>query len=286
MPAGGADQFHLVIEALKAAFADRDRYFGDPDFVDVPMDGLLSEAYGAEWRARIEFDAATPGMPRPGDAWAHSARPARPSSWTFPEPTIGPVEPDTSYLCVVDAQGNAFSATPSDGVTSAPLVPGYGFMVSSRGMQSWLDPGHPSVLAPGKRPRLTPSPGMVLKDGKLVMPYGTPGNDVQPQAMLQFLINVIDYGMDVQSAIEAPRCATYSFPRSSDPHPYTPGSANIEGRVDAGTVDELRRRGHGLEVWPDWTGTAGSLGAILKDHDNGVLHGGADPRRVAYAIGR
>lgn len=286
MPRDSADQFHLVIEALKAAFADRDRYFGDPNFIDVPMDGLLADDYGAAWRERISLDRAAPGMPQPGDAWAYSARPAQRSTWRFPEPTQGPVEPDTSYLCVVDSEGNAFSATPSDGATSAPLIPGYGFMVSSRGMQSWLDPTHPAFLAPGKRPRLTPSPGMVLKDGRLVMPYGTPGNDVQPQAMVQFLINVIDYGMDVQEAMEAPRCATYSFPRSSDPHPYTPGSANIEGRVDKATVAELRRRGHDIEVWPDWTGTAGSLGAIRRDSETGVLHGAADPRRVAYAIGR
>jgi gamma-glutamyltranspeptidase / glutathione hydrolase len=288
MQPGSAQVYHLVLEALKAAFADRDRYFGDPRFVDVPMDGLLSSAYGAHWGERIDQRRAFPGMPQPGDAWEFdsSPRPSEPSRWTFPEPTLGGVEPDTSYLCVVDDQGNAFSATPSDGATSAPLVPGYGFMMSSRGMQSWLDPNHPSVLAPGKRPRLTPSPGMVLKDGRLVMPYGTPGNDVQPQAMVQFLINVIDFGMDVQAAIEAPRAATYSFPRSSDPHPYTPGAANIEGRVDPAVVDALRGLGHEIAAWPDWTGSAGSLGAILVDHEAGVLHGGADPRRVAYAVGR
>lgn len=285
---GSAPLYHLILEALKAAFADRDRYFGDPRFVDVPMDGLLSPEYGAGWRARIEPTRACAGMPQPGEAWEFSAAvpPSEPSRWRFPEPSANPVEPDTSYVCVVDEQGNAFSATPSDGVTSAPLVPGYGFMMSSRGMQSWLDPDHPSVLAPGKRPRLTPSPGMVLKDGRLVMPYGTPGNDVQPQAMIQFLINVIDFGMDVQEAIEAPRAATYSFPRSSDPHPYTPGLARIEGRAGESVVTALQELGHDLAAWPDWTGSAGSLSAILVDHEQGVLHGAADPRRVAYAVGR
>lgn len=288
MKPGSAEVYHLTLEALKAAFADRDRYFGDPRHVDVPMDGLLAAEYGAHWRDRIDPRRASPGMPEPGQPWQFSARPGprQPDRWHFPTPTEGPVEPDTSYLCVVDEQGNAFSATPSDGATSAPLVPGYGFAMSSRGMQSWLDPDHPSAIAPGKRPRLTPSPGMVCKDGQLLMPYGTPGNDVQPQAMLQFLINVIDFGMDVQSAIEAPRAATYSFPRSSDPHPYTPGAANIEGRVDPGIVTALRERGHHITTWPDWTGSAGSLGAIRVDHDAGVLHGGADPRRVAYALGR
>lgn len=286
MEPGSADVHHLVLEALKAAFADRDRYFGDPHHVRVPMDGLLSKHYAARWRERISMTRAAPGMPEPGDAWRYSALEPQPSRWRFPEPTQGPVEPDTSYLCVVDAAGNAFSATPSDGVTGTPVISGLGCIVSSRGMQSWLDPDHPSAMAPRKRPRLTPSPGMVLKDGKLLMPYGTPGNDVQPQAMVHFLINVIDFGMGVQAAIEAPRSATFSFPRSSDPHPYSPGLANIEGRVPVAVVDALVERGHRMSRWPDWTGTAGSLGAVMIDQASGVRHGGADPRRVAYAIGR
>jgi gamma-glutamyltranspeptidase / glutathione hydrolase len=284
---GSADAYHLVVEALKAAFADRDRYYGDPRHVAVPVDGLLAKAYAERWRARIDVRRASPGMPEPGDAWAFSeGEEPEPSRWRMPAPTRGEVDPDTSYLCVVDEDGNAFSATPSDGATSGPLVPGLGFIVSSRGMQSWLDPDHPACLAPGKRPRLTPNPGMVLKDGRLAMPYGTPGNDVQPQAMVQFLVNVLDHGMDVQEAVEAPRCATYSFPRSSDPHPYSPGRLDLEARAGEEVIRALRERGHDAHAWPEWTGTAGSLGAIRVDHRHGVLHGAADPRRVAYAIGR
>jgi gamma-glutamyltranspeptidase/glutathione hydrolase len=186
----------------------------------------------------------------------------------------------------VDRWGNAFSATPSDGVTGSPLVEGLGFIISSRGMQSWLDPDHPSCLAPGKRPRLTPAPGLVLKDGRLFMPYGTPGNDMQPQAMVQFLVNVIDYQMNQQQAADAPRCATFSFPRSSDPHPYIPGLCHLEARVDPSIPEALLRMGHKLRVWPAWTKAAGSLGAIQVDYEHGVLHGAADPRRMAYAIGR
>jgi gamma-glutamyltranspeptidase/glutathione hydrolase len=283
----GADVYHLILESLKASFADRDRYYGDPRFVDVPMDGLLSKEYATEWRARIDPKRASPGMPEPGDARRFSARSeGQPSKWTYPAPLTGPVEPDTSYVCVVDKEGNAFSATPSDGVTGGPLVEGLGFIISSRGVQSWLDPTHPAVLAPGKRPRLTPSPGMVLKDGRLLMPYGTPGNDMQPQAMVQFLVNLIDFGMDPQQAIEAPRCATFSFPRSSDPHPYTPGLAHIETRVDPSVPTALEQMGHNIHVWPEWARAAGSLGAIRIDEHEGVLHGGADPRRLAYAIGR
>ena len=278
---------HLILEALKASFGDRDRYYGDPRCVDVPMEGLLSKAYAAQWRERIASHAAIPGMPEPGNAWAFAGRQERqPSHWKYPAPSDGPVEPDTSYVCVVDRWGNAFSATPSDGVTSTPVVEGLGFIISSRGMQSWLDPDHPSCLAPGKRPRLTPSPGMVLKDGRLAMPYGTPGNDMQPQAMVQFLLNVIDYGMNPQQAMDAPRCATFSFPRSSDPHPYTPGLCHLEARTPPGVPDALLRMGHNLRMWPEWAKAAGSLGTIQVDHTHGVLHGAADPRRMAYAMGR
>lgn len=282
-----AEVYHLILEALKASFADRDRYYGDPQYVAVPMDGLLSKAYAAEWRARIDPYRATPGMPEPGDAWRFSAGQERqPSRWRFPAPCDGEVEPDTSYVCVVDRWGNAFSATPSDGVTGTPVVPGLGCIISSRGMQSWLDPDHPGCLAPGKRPRLTPSPGMVLRDGRLFMPYGTPGNDMQPQAMVQYLVNLIDYGMNPQQAMDAPRCATFSFPRSSDPHPYTPGLAHLEARGEPEIADALVHMGHHLQLWPEWASAAGSLGAIQVNHDTGVLHGAADRRRMAYAMGR
>jgi gamma-glutamyltranspeptidase/glutathione hydrolase len=284
---GSAEAAHLVLESLKAAFADRDRYYGDPRFVEVPVDGLVSKAYADAWRDRIDVGRAWPEMPEAGDAWRFSAGgPRAGGPGHRPAATSGAVEPDTSYLCVVDEQGNAFSATPSDGVVSAPLVTGHGFMMSSRGMQSWLDQEHPSSLRPGKRPRLTPNPGMVLRDGRLVMPYGTPGLDVQPQAMVQFLINVIDFGMNVQQAVEAPRCATYSFPSSSDPHPYAPGVAAVEARAGRDVIDRLRAMGHDVTVWPEWTGSAGSLGAILVDPSTGVRHGAADPRRIAYAVGR
>jgi gamma-glutamyltranspeptidase/glutathione hydrolase len=284
---GSVEVYHLVLEALKAAFADRDRYFGDPRYVSVPVDGLLHPEYGAQWRSRISRDKACPGMPEPGDPWPFSAkeRPAE-DRWTFPTAGDGPLEPDTSYLCVVDREGNAFSATPSDSVRSAPIIPGLGVMMSSRGTQSWLDQNHPSAMAPGRRPRLTPNPGMVLKDGQLFMAYGTPGLDMQPQAMVQFLLNVIDFKMTVQEAIEAPRCGTYSYPASSDPHRYLPGVANIESRAGAEVIEGLRRLGHDIAPWPAFTGTVGSVEAILVDQETGVLHGGADPRLMAYAIGR
>lgn len=281
-----AELYHLVLEALKAAFADRDRYVGDPRYVDVPIEGLLAPSYGAAWRERIRGEHAHPAMPEPGDPWRHMGiTPDGTGSWTPPVASRGPLEPDTSYVSVVDSAGNAFSATPSDGVTTTPLVDGMGIILSGRGGQSWTDPGHPAALEPGKRPRLTPNPGMVRR-GSMIMPYGTPGLDVQPQAMVQFLIGVIDFGLDVQSAIELPRCVTYSFPASSDPHPYRPNAVAAEARVGEETIDGLRERGHDVEVWPEWTGTAGAVCAARAEHDRGLFFGGADPRRQAYAIGR
>jgi gamma-glutamyltranspeptidase/glutathione hydrolase len=282
-----AETLHLILEALKAAFADRERYFGDPKFVDVPLDGLLDPGYAATWRARIDRERAAPGMPEPGDprSFATGERPAGETTVRLPQAGEAAVPADTSYLCVVDEQGNAFSATPSDGIGETPIVPGLGFVVSGRGVQSRLDPDHPSALAPGKRPRLTPNPGLIMRDGRVVAPYGTPGGDVQPQAMVQFAVNLIDFGMDPQAAIEAPRVATYSFPDSFHPHPYTPGRVMAEARLPAAVLDDLHRRGHGVESWPDWSAAAGSLCAVVVDRRNGALLGGADPRRVAYALG-
>ena len=168
-----ADYLHTIIETIKLAFADRDAYFGDPDFVQVPMTGLLNESYSLERRKEIDAERAAPDMPSPGNPWPYHHEPRRENG---PFPTVDPDRPqperlsiwenDTSYLCVVDEQGNAFSATPSDVVGWSPIVPGLGFPISARGTQTWLDPDHPSCLQPWKRPRLTPNPAMVHKDGE------------------------------------------------------------------------------------------------------------------------
>jgi gamma-glutamyltranspeptidase / glutathione hydrolase len=281
-----ADTLHLVLEALKAAFADRERYYGDPRFVDVPTAGLLHPDYAAEWRGRISLDRAFPGMPEPGDPRRYAGDGlALAGAYRAPVPSNGLVEPDTSYLCVVDEQGNVFSATPSDGGGASPIIPGLGFIVSGRGVQSWLDPEHPSAIAPRKRPRLTPSPGLIMRDGAVFAPFGTPGLDVQPQAMVQLAVNLIDFGMEPQAAIEAPRVASYSFPASSHPHPYSPGLVRAEGRLAAETLAELARRGHKVESWGDFAAQAGALCTIVADQERGFLTGAADPRRMAYAMG-
>lgn len=282
-----ADSLHLILESLKAAFADRERYIGDPKFVDVPVEGMLHPDYAAQWRERIRHDVAAPGMPEPGDPWPfHNGGGASTGApYVPPQPRTGPYERDTSYLCVVDAQGNAFSATPSDVIEGVPVVPGLGIIMSGRGGQSRLDPELPSSLAPGKRPRLTPNPGLIMRDGKVVAPYGTPGLDVQPQAMVQVVVNLIDFGMDPQAAVEAPRLATYSVPSSSAPHAYTPGLVMAESRMPSSVLEELARRGHDIQLWPDLSPRAGSVCLAMIDHEHGILIGGADPRRNAYAMG-
>src|SRR5207253_2019695 len=176
---------HRLIETIKLAFADREAYYGDPLYVKVPAEGLLAKAYAAARRALIREGAAWPTMPPAGDPDAMAAvrAGARPDG---PTPAVPPGHAlDTSYVAVVDADGNAFSATPSDFSVDGPVVPGVGCVVSPRGSQGWLDPAHPSVVAAGKRPRLTPAPAIAFRGGALLMPFGTPGGDVQQQAMLQ-----------------------------------------------------------------------------------------------------
>lgn len=272
---------HLLTEALKLAFADRHRHYGDPRFVDVPIDTLMSMAYANERRKSIDPQKAAPGMPEAGAIAARepTATPLHAARDEVPPPV------DTSYVCVIDREGNAFSATPSDTSSSTPVIPGTGLCPSSRGTQSWCDPRHPASLAPGKRPRLTPSPAIALRNGKAYMPFGTPGNDVQPQAMLQVFLNIHVFGMDVQSAVEAPRFATYSFPGSSEPHAYHPGRINLENRIPAATGEVLARLGHDVQWWSDREWRAGGVCVARVNPDTGILEGGADPRCPTYALG-
>ena len=281
------DYVHTVVEAIKLAFADRHAYYGDPDLVDVPIKGLLTREYAAQRRELIQQEKAWAEMPPAGDPWTYQGggRPARAAA-PPPEPVPGPWELDTSYTCVVDRWGNAFSATPSDGFGGTPMVPGLGMIISSRGTQTWLEPGHPSALAPWKRPRLTPNPALAFKDGKLFMPFGTPGGDNQVQGMTQMFLNMVEFGMDPQQAVEAPRFASYSFPNSFWPHTNLPGRMAVEGRISQDTVEELARRGHMVEVPSEWAPLATGLCGIMVDRERGRLVAGADPRRDSYAIGR
>src|SRR6185312_5009417 len=252
-----AEYLHRIVECLNLSFADREQFYGDPRFVDVPIDHLLDPAVVARRAAAVRNDRAFGQMPAPLDL---PSRQHAPSAAELPK-----VEADTSYCCVVDRWGNAFSATPSDGSGNVPVVPGLGITPSGRGSQSRPDPRHPAGVAPGKRPRLTPNPAMVVTGAGGVMPFGTPGGDVQTQAMLQVMLNVMHFGMDPQTAIEAPRVASYSFPSSFAPFEYFPGRLAVEGRIDKATRDSLAECGHEIRDWPDWTWLAGSVELILSD---------------------
>ncbi len=269
---------HTVSEALALACADREAYVGDPKFVDVPTALLLSNAYGAKQLARIRPDHAFGAMPPPGGPVPSARSPmgAR-SSARVPTPQ------DTAYACAVDRFGNGYSATISDNANDTPIIPGTGLAISSRGNQSRLVKGHPNEVKPGKRPRLTPSPGMVLRNGKLYMTFGAPGGDMQKQAMLQVLLNIREFGMDVQTAIEKPRFGTFSFPNSFAPHEYLPGRLCIEQPLAEPFGEALRKLGHDLEVWPECAPIAAAVCAIRNDPVNGFLHAGADPRRESAA---
>jgi gamma-glutamyltranspeptidase/glutathione hydrolase len=277
MAHNSADYLHILAESLKVAMADREYHFADPAFTEVPLGALLGETHIA---ARVEaFDMykAHPGMPE--KLFGRGVNTPPPSA--LPRPIA---DPDTSYVAVVDAAGNAFSATPSDGSYNNPIIPGLGIVASGRGTQSRPDPAHPCGVGPGKRPRLTPNPAMVVTRDGGVMPFGTPGGDVQVQAMLQVLLNRLHFGMDIQEAIEVPRVATYSFPSSFAPYPYFPARLAVEGRIPEQVRDALRARGHDVQDWPDWTWLAGSVEAVAVDPQTGMRLAGADPRRPAYAL--
>lgn len=267
---------HSIAEAMNLAFSDREAYVGDPKFIDVPTAKLLSSEYASAQRARIDMAKAFGRMPDPG------------LSVTSRQPKASrghvPAAADTIYCCVVDKEGNGFSATPSDTMYDTPMVDGLGFAPSARGTQGRLDPDHPLFVEPGKRPRLTPNPALALRDGEFAMAWGTPGGDVQCASMLQVFLNVSEFGMQVQQAIEAPRVAPFSFPNSFSPNAYFPGRLCVESRVSPETIAALENMGHDVEVWPEKSWSMGCVCAIVRDPATGMLHAGADPRRAGYAL--
>lgn len=266
-----ADYIHTVTEAAKLAFADREQYYGDPDFVDVPLDGLLSKDYAAARRGLIDPAHASldqrPGNPRTGAALLEGEEVFAARNWG----------PGTVYVTVVDKARNMASFTPSGAwIPSSPLIDGLGFPLGTRVQTFFLDPAHPNALVPGKRPRTTLTPSLVLRDGQPCMVFGTPGGDQQDQWTLQFFLNVAGFGMDVQDAIEAPRFSTAHFPTSFYPHDAVPGLVRVEDRISEAVRDALRARGHTVQVNPAWT--EGDVLGIRVDAEHGVLHGGADLR--------
>ncbi len=285
-----ADFVHLVVECAKLAFADREAYYGDPRFVEVPVEDLLSPAYAAERRrlvgdqASMEIRPGSPGgrEPRLPSRALRDRTAALDGAAGLPPDPLGK---DTCHLDVVDREGNMVSATPSGAwLHGSPVVPGLGFPLSTRSQMFWLEEGLASSLGPGRRPRTTLTPTLALRDGRPWLACGTPGGDQQDQWSLTFFLRHLHHQLDLQSGIEAPAFHSTHFHSSFYPRAAGLGQLHMEGRFPAPVVAELRRRGHDVRLHPDWS--LGRLCAVEKGAD-GQLRAGADPRQgQAYAAGR
>ncbi|MFZ8897413.1 MAG: gamma-glutamyltransferase family protein [Alphaproteobacteria bacterium] len=292
----GADFIHTVTEAAKLAYADREAFYGDPNFVDVPIKTLLSSEYNAERRKLIDPELASlqllPGMIEGFGNRIGEGRSERSFGPGVGEPTMdkidgqtsGPVDGDTCHIDVIDKNGNMVSATPSGGwLQSSPAIPKLGVCLGTRAQMFWLDEGLPGSLAPGKRPRTTLSPSFALRDGEPYMPFGTPGGDGQDQWTLIFFLRHILHGFNLQEAIDAPTFQSHHFPSSFFPRQAEPGRLVLEGRYPAKTLEELKRRGHLAETAGPWT--QGRISACAKDGE--LLKAAANPRLMqGYAVGR
>lgn len=287
------EYLHTYLEAAKLAFADRWRYYGDPAFADVPLARLLSDEYATERRRLIDPQRASLEL-RPGDVEGFGGRgsggrtsppgplSARAERGNAAETFVG----DTTHVDVVDGEGNLFSATPSGGwIPSSPVVEGLGFPLGTRGQIFGLEEGHPNALAPGKRPRTTLSPGLALRGGQPWLAFGTPGGDMQDQWALQFFLNAVDFGMDLQTALDAPTVHTTHFPSSFYPHPAYPGRAHAEGRISPEVRAALEALGHEIRVSADWN--HGQPTAVAFDPRTGVVSAAATVRTLLpYVMGR
>jgi gamma-glutamyltranspeptidase/glutathione hydrolase len=281
----GPDFIHLQVECAKLAFADRDTFYGDPDFVEVPLATLLSDSYNADRRKLVTERASLEqrpgsvkgfgqvltlrrqgerlvpagtgvGEPTVGKVWTHDDE-HEPSFVGAGEPTVGRMgqtRGDTVHFDIIDQAGNMVSSTPSGGwLQSSPVIPELGFCLGTRAQMFWLDERHPAGLAPGKRPRTTLTPTIALRDGEPYLAWGSPGGDQQDQWITQFFLRHVHARLNLQEAIDAPAWHSEHFPSSFWPREARPGVLVVEGRLPKPTVEELRRRGHIVEVGPDWS---------------------------------
>ncbi len=296
----GPDFIHLIVECSKLAYADREAFYGDPEFVEVPMATLLSDAYNAQ-RRKLIGDKASLEL-RPGSIEGFGAvvklrREIMATAAGAGEPTVGRLgsgEPtvgkmgamrgDTVHFDIIDQSGNMISSTPSGGwLHSSPVIPELGFCLGTRAQMFWLEEGHPAALAPGKRPRTTLSPTMALRDDEPYLSWGSPGGDGQDQWITQMFLRHVHCGMNLQESIDAPAWHSEHFPSSFWPRTARPGVLVLEGRVPKPTVDELKRRGHVVEMGPDWS--EGRLTAASRDGRR--RRAAANPRGMqGYAAGR
>ncbi|HEU4931537.1 MAG TPA: gamma-glutamyltransferase family protein [Pyrinomonadaceae bacterium] len=275
---------HTLAEALKLALADRDRYYGDPNFVKIPAAELLSKNYAALRRPLIDERHASLAQ-QPGDPLNMKAILASAAQTIGKASALPEIERanDTTCVNVVDKDGNLFSATPSGAWLPAVVAGDTGVLMGQRLQSSLTDANSPNVVAPGKRPRITLTPTLVLKGGEPFMVLSTPGGDNQDQALLQVLLNIVEFGMNPQEAVEAPRFDTQHYVSSFDDHEFLPGSLNVESRVSLKTIQELSQKGHKVKVQGEW-GTLSAPTVIMFDPKTGVAAAGADPRRSRYAV--
>ena len=287
------DLIHLQVECAKLAYADREAFYGDPDFVEVPTATLLSDAYNAGRRKLIHRTASLELRPGSIEGYGAVVKLFRENAQTTVgaagagEPTVGRLggtRGDTVHFDIVDEAGNMVSATPSGGwLQSSPVIPELGFCLGTRAQMFWLEEGHPAALAPGKRPRTTLTPTLALRDGEPYLACGTPGGDQQDQWITQLFLRHVHAGHNLQEAIDAPAWHSEHFPSSFWPRNARPGVLVVEGRVPRDTVAELERRGHIVEVGPDWS--EGRLTATARDGRR--RRAAANPRGMqGYAAGR
>ncbi len=273
-----ADYIHTVTECMKLSYADREFYYGDPAFVDVPFDRLLSSQYAEERRGLIDPGTASKLL-RPG---GYDPVPVSKLADVLRAWSGG--EGDTTKLEAVDADGNMVSATPSGGwLMSSPVVEGLGFPLGTRGQMFSLVEGHPNALEPGKRPRTTLTPTLATRDGGAYLGFGSPGGDCQDQWALQFFLNVVVFGMSMQEAAEAPTFHSAHFPNSFYPRNAEPGVLYVESRIPDAVRMNLQRRGHIVKVTGAWSSQ--NAHAAMRDEDSGAITAAVSPRRdTAYAI--
>ncbi len=289
----GADFIHLQVECAKLAFADREAFYGDPKFVEVPIATLLSDAYNTE-RRKLVTERASFEL-RPGTVAGfggkvdqqRSAEPTRAGALGAGEPTVGrlgEVVGDTVHFDIVDRAGNMVSSTPSGGwLQSSPVIPELGFCLGTRAQMFWLDEGHPAALAPGKRPRTTLTPTLALRNGEPYLAWGTPGGDQQDQWTAQFFLRHVHAGFNLQESIDAPAWHSEHFPSSFWPRTAQPGVLVVESRLSEATIKALRARGHKVEIGPAWS--EGRLTAASRVGPR--RRAAANPRGMqGYAAGR
>ncbi len=270
------EYLHTLVEAAKLAFADRDKYYGDPKFSKIPEEELLSKTYAADRRKLID----------PARASLES-RPGKVGDRDIPMPNgkVDKVEVnDTTCVDVFDRMGNVFSATPSGAWLPAVIAGDSGIAFGTRLQTLLTVPGHPNVIEAHKRPRVTLSPTLILKDGKPVYAISTPGADNQDQALLQVILNLIEFGMAPQEAVEAPRFQTEAFYSSFAMHEFEPGKLALESRIPKATADKLAALGHVVTVAGPWSNASAPI-VIKMNQKDGVIEGGADPRRGRFIHG-